>query len=167
MALLPGAHINCPRLPDLGLVSTQRQVWQQSSRLRAPFKASQLRAAAQSSCRGSSYRQHSLVCQATASAASAPPTSPRVDGQIKRTQPGSEHPIDNKQQHYGPKILIAGAGIGGLVLAVGLLKRGFDVQVFERNITAIRGEGKYRGPIQVNAWKQKQHACVPNSRNTM
>jgi len=30
-----------------------------------------------------------------------------------------------------------------------LLKRGFDVKVFEKNITAIRGEGKYRGPIQV------------------
>lgn len=35
------------------------------------------------------------------------------------------------------------------VLAVGLLKNGFDVQVFERDMTAIRGEGKYRGPIQV------------------
>ena len=35
------------------------------------------------------------------------------------------------------------------MLAVGLLKRGFDVKVFEKNITAIRGEGKYRGPIQV------------------
>lgn len=79
-----------------------------------------------------------------------------------------------------PKILIAGAGIGGLVrfgvldsstdgllvgggswcttcvlytqvLAVGLLKKGFEVQVFERDMTAIRGEGKYRGPIQVCA----------------
>ena len=36
------------------------------------------------------------------------------------------------------------------MLAVGLLKRGFDVKVFEKNITAIRGEGKYRGPIQVS-----------------
>lgn len=61
----------------------------------------------------------------------------------------SDHPIPNKEQQKGPKILIAGAGIGGLVLAVGLLKRGFDVKVFEKNITAIRGEGKYRGPIQV------------------
>lgn len=48
------------------------------------------------------------------------------------------------------KVLIAGAGIGGLVLAVGLLKQGFQVQVFERDLTAIRGEGKYRGPIQVS-----------------
>lgn len=47
------------------------------------------------------------------------------------------------------RVIIAGAGIGGLVLAVGLLKRGFDVQVLERDVTAIRGEGKYRGPIQV------------------
>ena len=52
------------------------------------------------------------------------------------------------------KVVIAGAGIGGLVLAVGLLKRGFDVTVLERDMTAIRGEGKYRGPIQVRckAW---------------
>lgn len=61
----------------------------------------------------------------------------------------TDHPIENKREQKGPKILIAGAGIGGLVLAVGLLKRGFDVKVFEKNITAIRGEGKYRGPIQV------------------
>ena len=46
-------------------------------------------------------------------------------------------------------IVIAGAGIGGLVLAVSLLKRGFRVKVLERDLTAIRGEGKYRGPIQV------------------
>jgi len=49
-----------------------------------------------------------------------------------------------------PKVLIAGAGITGLVTALGLLKQGFDVQIFERDLTAIRGEGKYRGPIQVN-----------------
>lgn len=47
------------------------------------------------------------------------------------------------------KVLIAGAGIGGLVLAVALIKKGIDVVVFERDLTAIRGEGKYRGPIQV------------------
>jgi hypothetical protein len=35
------------------------------------------------------------------------------------------------------------------VLAVALLKQGVDVKVFERDLTAIRGEGKYRGPIQV------------------
>lgn len=60
-----------------------------------------------------------------------------------------EYPMTDKKDRRGPKILIAGAGIGGLVLAVGLLKNGFDVQIFERDLTAIRGEGKYRGPIQV------------------
>lgn len=49
------------------------------------------------------------------------------------------------------KVLIAGAGIGGLVLGVSLLKKGVDVQLFERDMTAIRGEGKYRGPIQVRS----------------
>ena len=57
--------------------------------------------------------------------------------------------MTDKDTRKGPKILVAGAGIGGLVLAVGLLKKGFDVQIFERDLTAIRGEGKYRGPIQV------------------
>lgn len=55
------------------------------------------------------------------------------------------------------QVVIAGAGIGGLVLAVSLLKQGFDVQVFERDLTAIRGEGKYRGPIQVRA---RAGACL-------
>lgn len=49
------------------------------------------------------------------------------------------------------KVVIAGGGIGGLVLALGLLKKGFDVKVFEKDVTAIRGEGKYRGPIQVQS----------------
>uniref|UniRef100_A0A1D1ZXT2 Zeaxanthin epoxidase, chloroplastic n=2 Tax=Auxenochlorella protothecoides TaxID=3075 RepID=A0A1D1ZXT2_AUXPR len=48
-------------------------------------------------------------------------------------------------------VIIAGAGIGGLVLAVGLLKAGFRVTVLERDLTAIRGEGKYRGPIQLQS----------------
>ncbi len=47
------------------------------------------------------------------------------------------------------KVIIAGAGIGGLLLAVSLLKKGMEVEVYERDLTAIRGEGKYRGPIQV------------------
>ena len=64
-----------------------------------------------------------------------------------------------------PRVLIAGAGIGGLVLAVALLKRGFRVQIFERDLTAVRGEGKYRGPIQVRplpAWNGR--SCMTPSR---
>lgn len=60
-----------------------------------------------------------------------------------------EFPMTDKETRKSPRIMIAGAGIGGLVLAVGLLKKGLDVQIFERDLTAIRGEGKYRGPIQV------------------
>lgn len=60
--------------------------------------------------------------------------------------------IDAKAKASGlPRVLIAGGGIGGLVTAVALLKRGYPVQVFERDLTAIRGEGKYRGPIQVQS----------------
>lgn len=94
--------------------------------------------------RGSARKQAGTTCQAVAAPAK-PQTS--TGGQ---TATFTDHPIANKEQQKGPKILIAGAGIGGLVLAVGLLKRGFDVKVFEKNITAIRGEGKYRGPIQVS-----------------
>lgn len=58
--------------------------------------------------------------------------------------------LDAKAKASGlPRVLIAGGGIGGLVAAVALIKRGYPVQVFERDLTAIRGEGKYRGPIQV------------------
>lgn len=61
------------------------------------------------------------------------------------------------------KVLIAGAGIGGLVLAVALVKKGIDVAVFERDLTAIRGEGKYRGPIQVG--RPVSMACLMRSVN--
>nr|ACN40781.1 unknown [Picea sitchensis] len=51
----------------------------------------------------------------------------------------------------GVRILIAGAGIGGLVLALAAKKKGFDVKVLERDVSAIRGEGAYRGPIQIQS----------------
>ena len=47
------------------------------------------------------------------------------------------------------KILIAGGGIGGLVLALAAKHRGFEVKVFEKDLSAVRGEGRYRGPIQL------------------
>ena len=98
--------------------------------------------------RSSARKQGSVLCQAV----SAPPrpVSKSQTGSGGHLKTGTDYPIQNKHEQKGPKILIAGAGIGGLVLAVGLLKRGFDVQIFEKNITAIRGEGKYRGPIQVS-----------------
>jgi 2-polyprenyl-6-methoxyphenol hydroxylase-like FAD-dependent oxidoreductase len=61
-------------------------------------------------------------------------------------------------------VIIAGAGIGGLVLAVALLKQGVDVKVFERDLTAIRGEGKYRGPIQVRSACRKEQKEASDCR---
>ncbi|CAI7788969.1 unnamed protein product [Closterium sp. NIES-54] len=49
------------------------------------------------------------------------------------------------------KVIVAGAGIGGLVFALSCKNRGIDVEVYERDLTAIRGEGQYRGPIQVQS----------------
>ncbi|GMH35174.1 hypothetical protein BSKO_03042 [Bryopsis sp. KO-2023] len=81
---------------------------------------------------------HSSRCVRASSAAAA-------DSQTKDF--GLPDPSSGRK----PRVLIAGAGIGGLVAAVGLLKAGYDVQVFERDTTAIRGEGKYRGPIQIQS----------------
>nr|GMD56808.1 zeaxanthin epoxidase [Ipomoea batatas] len=46
------------------------------------------------------------------------------------------------------KILVAGGGVGGLVFALAARKKGFEVVVFEKDLSAIRGEGQFRGPIQ-------------------
>lgn len=61
-----------------------------------------------------------------------------------------------------PKVIIAGAGIGGLVLALGLLNKGFPVQCLERDLTAVRGEGKYRGPIQVHLLSSQEEPGLNN-----
>ncbi|XP_044470270.1 zeaxanthin epoxidase, chloroplastic [Mangifera indica] len=49
------------------------------------------------------------------------------------------------------KILVAGGGIGGLVFALAAKRKGFEVVVFEKDVSAIRGEGQYRGPIQIQS----------------
>ncbi|BBG96300.1 zeaxanthin epoxidase ZEP/ABA1 [Prunus dulcis] len=78
------------------------------------------------------------------------------------------------------KILIAGGGIGGLVLALAAKHEGFEVQVFEKDLSAVRGEGQHRGPIQLvssalevleaideNVAKQiKEAGCVTGNRTT-
>ena len=60
-------------------------------------------------------------------------------------------PAPQATQKVPFKVIIIGGGIGGLVLAAGLLGKGYQVQVLERDLTAIRGEGKYRGPIQIQS----------------
>ncbi|ONI20242.1 hypothetical protein PRUPE_2G004500 [Prunus persica] len=78
------------------------------------------------------------------------------------------------------KILIAGGGIGRLVLALAAKHEGFEVQVFEKDLSAVRGEGQHRGPIQLvssalevleaideNVAKQiKEAGCVTGNRTT-
>lgn len=150
-AQLQGLRTGCLKSGDLVLGSNVRRTRQPGSNYRKPFQGSQLHTSLHRNVEGAAGRQRTLRCQAVVA---APPAETKPDGKVKHPQPGTDHPIHDKLNHKGPKVLIAGAGIGGLVLAVGLLKRGFDVQVFEQNLTAIRGEGKYRGPIQ---------ACSSNS----
>jgi len=49
------------------------------------------------------------------------------------------------------RVLVAGGGIGGLVFALAAKRKGFEVVVFEKDMSAIRGEGQYRGPIQIQS----------------
>ncbi|MEW5315554.1 MAG: hypothetical protein WDW38_006974 [Sanguina aurantia] len=101
-------------------------------------------APAKAVCRVTVSRTHrSQTLSVTASAAVS--TSDVQEHQALFTQSTTSVPTTKL------RVLVAGAGIGGLVLAVSLLKQGFDVQMFERDVTAIRGEGKYRGPIQVQS----------------
>lgn len=64
---------------------------------------------------------------------------------------GAEVGENFKQPQKKLRILIAGGGIGGLVLALAAKKRGFQVIVFEKDLSAVRGEGQYRGPIQIQS----------------
>jgi hypothetical protein len=89
-----------------------------------------------------SARLRSIVPRAI----SAPPTS-SVGPTMDMKAADAEFLVPSRPM----KVLIAGGGIAGLVLAVALLKKGVDVRVFEQDMTAIRGEGKYRGPIQVRS----------------
>lgn len=74
-----------------------------------------------------------------AAVAEAPPAEGAA-GEISRSLPTKN-----------VRILVAGGGIGGLVFALAAKRKGFDVVVFERDISAIRGEGQYRGPIQIQS----------------
>ncbi|KAE8794335.1 Intracellular protease 1 [Hordeum vulgare] len=50
-----------------------------------------------------------------------------------------------------PRVLVAGGGIDGLVMALAAGRKGYNVMVFEWDISAVRGEGQYHGPIQIQS----------------
>lgn len=56
---------------------------------------------------------------------------------------------NGKKGNKSLRVLVAGGGIGGLVLALAAKHRGFEVKVFEKDLSAVRGEGRHRGPIQL------------------
>jgi zeaxanthin epoxidase len=98
--------------------------------------------------------QHKRICS------SQPLCNPRVPASlhpkvvcqaVEAPSSSSTHAVSTSPKDAPLKVVIVGGGIGGLVLATGLLKKGYHVQVLERDLTAIRGEGKYRGPIQVQS----------------
>ncbi|GKU98953.1 hypothetical protein SLEP1_g11886 [Rubroshorea leprosula] len=71
----------------------------------------------------------------------------QVKATVAETLSGNEFDVGKKRL----RILVAGGGIGGLVFALAAKRKGFDVVVFEKDMSAIRGEGQYRGPIQVQS----------------
>ena len=79
-----------------------------------------------------------MPVRATTEADEAPPSASASDGT----------PQKKKKQL---RILVAGGGIGGLVFALAAKRKGFEVVVFEKDMSAIRGEGQYRGPIQIQS----------------
>ncbi|KAL0379929.1 UNVERIFIED_CONTAM: Zeaxanthin epoxidase, chloroplastic [Sesamum angustifolium] len=62
---------------------------------------------------------------------------------------GSSYVDEAKGNEKKLKILVAGGGIAGLVFGLAAKRSGFDVKVFEKDLTAVRGEGRERGPIQL------------------
>ncbi|XP_057449521.1 zeaxanthin epoxidase, chloroplastic-like [Lotus japonicus] len=69
----------------------------------------------------------------------------------KSTQTADHNGGDRSPKKKNLRILVAGGGIGGLVFALAAKRKGFEVVVFEKDMSAIRGEGKYRGPIQIQS----------------
>nr|AIP98334.1 ZEP [Medicago sativa] len=71
---------------------------------------------------------------------------------VKATVAEATAPPSSKQgEKKNPRVLVAGGGIGGLVFALAAKRKGFEVMVFEKDLSAVRGEGQYRGPIQIQS----------------
>ncbi|KAI7846026.1 hypothetical protein COHA_000563 [Chlorella ohadii] len=129
-----------------------------AQRAAAPAACSTVRAPQQQQAAALAFRRAvggggaALRSAAAGSSTAAPPCRGAACTQaVAAPERPTQQPSAGGSEQPPLKVIIAGGGIGGLVLAVGLLKRGFDVTVLERDMTAIRGEGKYRGPIQIQS----------------
>ncbi|CAI0553544.1 unnamed protein product [Linum tenue] len=76
-------------------------------------------------------------------------SQPVVKAVAAAEAPPASQPSEQSEKKL--RVLVAGGGIGGLVFALAAKKKGFEVIVFERDLSAIRGEGQYRGPIQIQS----------------
>src|SRR3990167_3439330 len=65
------------------------------------------------------------------------------------------------------KILIIGSGLGGLALAPGLVKAGFDVTVFERDESPIKRAQGYRISIRTLGMKALAALLTPEKMNRL
>ncbi|XP_075654104.1 zeaxanthin epoxidase, chloroplastic isoform X1 [Castanea sativa] len=75
----------------------------------------------------------------------------QVKAQVAEAPTVSPPTLSDVEPRKKIRLLVAGGGIGGLVFALAAKKKGFEVVVFEKDLSAIRGEGQYRGPIQIQS----------------
>ncbi|CAO2042473.1 unnamed protein product [Urochloa humidicola] len=93
-------------------------------------------------------RQRARACRLSVAAAAAmrPP-----DAAVTTAPAAAPLPAGSEEKVKRPRVLVAGGGIGGLVFALAARRKGYEVTVFERDMSAVRGEGQYRGPIQIQS----------------
>ncbi|MFH9087840.1 FAD-dependent oxidoreductase [Streptomyces sp. NPDC017673] len=73
--------------------------------------------------------------------------------------PGAHEPKENPMPRKAFKVLVIGAGLGGLTLAQGLRRQGIDVEVFERDVTPVDRSQGFR--IHVNPFGTRAlRACL-------
>ncbi|XP_068641014.1 zeaxanthin epoxidase, chloroplastic-like [Aristolochia californica] len=96
-----------------------------------------------------SFRKQFL--SATTSEHKSPVEVPSTSVEAVVAQGPTSKLVNDSPQQKNLRILIAGGGIGGLVFALAAKRKGFQVLVFEKDMSAIRGEGQYRGPIQIQS----------------
>ncbi|KAI3713054.1 hypothetical protein L1987_71624 [Smallanthus sonchifolius] len=94
------------------------------------------------------YKHHNLKNKETGSFKKLGVSS-KIKALLTESPPQKAEQGGEKKKNI--RVLVAGGGIGGLVFALASKRKGFEVVVFERDLSAIRGEGQYRGPIQIQS----------------